>query len=292
MKGELSQLKTKVSSDSATITELQNRNKELEAQVGDDTREALKAKIDAYEQQQMIDNLESSSAYVEAITKPLDEISDQAVSIAEKYSVNADTLIDVMAMSDEAKQAEALSEILVDATDRDKARVYNLIDEVPKILSRRQELRDNVDQATKEAELLKEQVDKQQLADSVERRGNITRNVVDRMTEKLPFLAAMSGVNLDSIKSTVSEADVSAMSGTQQAYLAVSGQLLPGFISEQVRLQKQVDHLTKELAEYDSADPKITPKTTTNAPNTPGATTAGGSTMSFLDSVEQNIAAG
>ena len=296
-KAEIRTLTETVGTNATTIQEQEIRIKELVAQVGDNTREALEAKVKAYEHTQMVNNLETSAAYNEAITAPLDAIADQATSIAERYGITPATLIDIMAMPDEAAQAEKLTEILVDANDRDKGRVYSLIDEVPAILARRKDLRENVQDATKEADLLVEQQETQRLADAVEMRTNVARNVAARIQQKIPFISEIDGVDLTAMETRIAQIDIAAANPVQQAYSNMTAQLFPTMVQELLRARAQSDHLTEKLAEFDQSEPSINPATTVAPPA--GVRIAGVATaavdpnapVSFLDEVEKSIAA-
>ena len=84
-------------------------------------------KVEKYEQAQMFSDLEQTEAYQQAVAEPLQIIVEQAAEIAEKYGADADALIDVMSMSDQDEQDSALNDILHEANDRDRASIYNLI---------------------------------------------------------------------------------------------------------------------------------------------------------------------
>ena len=144
----------------------------------------------------MLSDLESTNAYREAITEPLASLMEQADQIADKYNVDPDALVDVLALDDPEQQDERLDELLVDATDRDKAKIYRIIEEVEPIVERRQHLFERADAALSEAKALEEQEQAQIAAENAKLRVNVTRNVVERVQQKLPFLSGLEDLDM------------------------------------------------------------------------------------------------
>jgi predicted nuclease with TOPRIM domain len=182
---------------------------------------------------------------------------EQVDQIADKYELDSSSLIDILALTDPTQQDEMLSELLPNASDRDKAKLYRIIEEVNPILQRRQELFDNVEAASKEAALLEETKNKQELYEKVKLRENITRNVVERITEKLPFVKNISGLDISSIQQKAAQTDPTVIHPVDFAYNAVSAQILPAIVREYNSQKKEIESLTDRLAEYENAEPKI-----------------------------------
>lgn len=237
--------------------EQESKLQEMSALVENKDVEQLQAKIAEYEQERMFTNLEQTTAYQEAVTKPLATLMEQADQIADKYDVDSNSLIDVLALDDADAQDERLSELLPNASDRDKARIYRIIEEINPILERRRTLFDNVEEAAKEAALLEETRQKQELAERVKVRENVTRNVMDRITEKLPFVKTLEGLDIQAIQNKAASVDPSVIHPVDFAYNAVSAQLLPTIVREYVGLRKEIEALTDKLAEYESAEPTL-----------------------------------
>jgi len=237
--------------------EQESKLQEMSALVENKDVEQLQSKIAEYEQERMFTNLEQTTAYQEAVTKPLVALMDQADQIADKYNIEPNMLIDVLSLDDPNAQDEKLSELLPNASDRDKARIYRIIEEINPILERRRTLFDNVEEAAKEAALLEETRQKQELAERFKLRENVTRNVVDRITEKLPFVKTLDGVDIQALQSKAASIDPSVIHPVDFAYNAVSAQLLPTIVREYVGLRKEIESLTDKLAEYETAEPTI-----------------------------------
>ena len=258
------QLKEELKGSRSELEQLRQLSKEQEARLQEMSAlvenkdvEQLQSKLAEYEQERMFTNLEQTSAYQEAVTKPLGQLMEQADQIADKYEIDANALIDVLALDDAEAQDERLSELLPHASDRDKARIYRIIEEINPILERRKTLFNNVEEASREAALLEETRQKQELAERAQLRSNVTRNVVERITEKLPFVKAIEGIDIQAIQNKAASVDPTVIHPVDFAYNAVSAQLLPSIVKEYVGLRKEVEALTDKLAEYENAEPKM-----------------------------------
>ena len=219
--------------------------------------DVLQSKLETYENQQLLSNLESTDAYKQAISEPLAVLMKQAEEIADKYEIDADALVDVLALDDQQQQDEQLSELLPSATDRDKAKLYRIIEDVDPIVERRKQMFENSDQALAEAKLVAEQKAAQSAAENAQLRTNVTRNVVERVQQKLPFLTGIEGLDMAAIQTQAAESDPTTIHAVDHAYNAVSAQLLPNIVREYVSMRKENEALTDRLAEYEGAEPTM-----------------------------------
>ena len=258
------QLKTELKSSKSELDMLRQQQQEYESKIKELTGlteskdlEALQEKLSVYENQQLLNNLEATDAYKEAVTNPLAALVSQAEEIADKYDVDADALVDIMGLQDQQQQDEQLSELLPSATDRDKARLYRIIEDIDPIIARRDNLFQNAEQALAEANALSEKKEMQLAAEKAELRANVTRNVIERVNQKLPFLSGIDGLDMDKVQSQAAESDPSVIHPVDYAYNAVSAQLLPTVVREYVSMRKENELLTDRLAEYEGAEPTV-----------------------------------
>ena len=286
LKEELKQFRSERDQFKQLTSEQEQKIQELAAIADNRDVEELQAKIAEYEQVQMFNNLEQTTAFQNAVTKPLASLVEQVDQLADKYELDSSALLDILALTDADQQDERLSELLPNASDRDKARLYRIIEEVNPILQRRQELFDNVEAASKEAALLEETRNKHELYEKVKFRENVTRNVVERIAEKLPFVKNISGLDFNAIQTKAAQSDPSVIHPVDFAYNAVSAQLLPAIVREYASQKKEIESLTDRLAEYENAEPKISNSSSTR-------TTSGGSYNSngvegnFIDAINR-----
>jgi hypothetical protein len=242
-------------------TEYQSKIQELTGLVENKDVEQLQERLAQYEQQQALTNLEQTPAYQQAVSQPLEALVEQADQIADKYEVDSDALIDVLSLDDPQEQEEQLSELMPNASDRDKARIYRIMEDIDPILERRQNLYENADAALAEAKQLEEQQQAATAAENAQLRQNITRNVVERVQQKLPFLSGIDGLDMSAIQQKASETDPSVMHPVDHAYNAVSAQVFPTVVRQYLEMRKEVETLTDRLAEYEDAEPAMSGQT-------------------------------
>jgi hypothetical protein len=287
LKDEMKQFREERDQFKQLTVEQELKLKEMSGLVENKDIEALQQKIAEYEHSQMFSNLEQTSAYQEAVTKPLEALIEQADQIASKYDVDTNALIDIFAMTDTDLQDERLSEVLSHASERDKARIYKLMEEVNPILNRRAELYANVEEASREAEMLEEARNNAQMAERARLRENVTRNVVERITEKLPFLKSFDKLDVAAIQQKAAQTDPTVIHPVDFAYNAVSAQLLPAFAREYMSQKKEIESLTDRLAEYESAEPRISGTGSSRLPTASGSRSTAGSDVSFTDAINR-----
>jgi hypothetical protein len=256
--------------------------KELSGEVAGTDIEELQEKLAEYEREKMFTDLEDTQVYKDAITKPLDKLIDNTREIAEKYEVPADDLVEALAIQDAGEQDARLTELLVDATDRDKARIYRMIEDLSPILQRREAMMENASQALSEANLAKEQQEEAELAERAKERNNAAKNVVARVQKKLPFLSGIDGLDMGAIQAKAAEVDPSVIHPVDYTYNSVSAQILPSIVREYMGMRKENEILTDRLAEFEGAEPKMSG----SAPSS----SAKGDNLSFTDRIEAAFA--
>lgn len=241
------------------------RIKELEGLAEGKDAESLLEKLKAYEDQQMLQNLEATEAYKKAVDEPLSALLAQAEEMADKYDIDSRALIDVLAIPDSETQEEQLSELLPNASIRDKAKIFNIAEQIDPIAKRREELFANKEQALAEAKQLEEQRELAAAAERAQLRQNVTRNVVERVQQKLPFLKGMEGLDLETIQSSVSEVDPTTLHPVDHAYNSVSSKILPPLVRAHLSLQKEFESVLARLAEYEEAEPSNSSSSATDS---------------------------
>ncbi len=257
LKAELKTNRSELETLRQQRTEYESKIQELSGIAESKDLEALQVQLATYQQEQMFHDLEGTPVYQEAVTAPLQALLAVAEGIADKYELDTDAFIDILAMSDAEAQEEKLNEALANASDRDKAKVYRIIEDIDPILRKRQELHDNVEEAMAEAKLLEESKSKQAAADRARERDNVSRVVVDRIKEKLPFLAGIEGLDLKAIQAKAAAVDPTVAHPVDHAYNVVAAQLLPVIVRERATLEKEVEALTERLAAYEEAEPGV-----------------------------------
>jgi hypothetical protein len=257
LKEELKSNRSEVDQLRQTVKEQESKLQEMTGLVENKDIEALEKQIASYEQDKAFSDLENTDAYRQAVGEPLENLVNQATEIADKWSLDADELIDVIAMDDLEEQDNALKELIAPLNDRDKAKIYRIIEDVDPIMDRRENLIENAEAALQEAQLLQEQKQAADAAEKAELRNNVTRNVATRISEKLPFLSGIENFDMNNVQQNASEIDPALLHPVDAAYNAVSAQLLPVLVKEYLSSRKEAEVLTSKLAEYESAEPTV-----------------------------------
>jgi DNA repair exonuclease SbcCD ATPase subunit len=262
------ELKTELKTNRSELEQLRQQSKEYESKIQELTGlaeskdvEQMQEKLAEYEQQQALTNLEQTPAYKQIVSEPLEALVEQADQIADKYEVDSDSLIDILALDDSEEQEEQLSELLPNASDRDKAKIYRIMEDIDPILKRREKLYENADAALVEAKNLEEQQQAATAAEQAQLRQNITRNVVERVQQKLPFLKGIEGLDMSAIQQKASETDPTVLHPVDHAYNAVSAQVFPTVIRQYLEMRTEVESVTDRLAEYEDAEPAMSGQT-------------------------------
>jgi hypothetical protein len=256
LKAELKTYRSRSEELEQVAAQKESRLQELEALANNPEYQQLQDRIAEYEKNMLVTKLEQSHAYQTLVEQPLANLVEEADSIAEKYSLDAGTLLEVIATDDEAVQEEQLSELLANASDRDKFRVYKIIEEVRPILEQRRVLQEHAEAALREAEELDNVRQQQSLIERVQQRQEAANAVADKLKNKLTFLSGMEGVDLTAYAKEAAELDPSTLDPVTGTYHAMAAKLLPKMAAQYISLQKEIDVLTDRLAEYDRAAPK------------------------------------
>jgi len=281
------QLKSELKSSKVELDTLRHQQIQQEAKIKELTGltenkdiEQLQTKLADYEKKQMFNNLEETDTYKQAITEPLAVLMKQADQIADKYNVDPDALVDALSINDQEKQDEQLDELLPDATDRDKAKVYRIVEDIEPLVQRRQQLYENSEAALAEAKGVEEQKEAQLAAEKAKLRTNVARNVAERVKQKLPFLSGLEDLDMEAVQTKAAESDPSVIHPVDHAYNAISAQLLPNIVKAYMSMRKENELLTDRLADYETAEPAMSGQTKTIDPTT-GVTRD----MSFEESI-------
>jgi hypothetical protein len=286
LKAELKESTTELDQLRQQVSEQESKIKELSGMSEYPDYEDMKSKVEAYEKEKMFSDLEDTEAYKSAVTEPLDNLMEQTKQLADKYDIDPEVLIDAFAQEDQTIQDETLAEILSEATDRDKAKIYRIIEDINPILERRSQLLENASEALNEANLAAEKRQEQEAAERLQNRTNAARNVAERVKKKLPFLSGIEGLDMDSIQQKAAEVDPSVLHPVDATYNSISAQLLPTIVKEYIGLQKEVDALTDRLSEYEEAEPTMSG----TSPTSKQVAGQAKKDTSFADSIEAAFA--
>lgn len=258
------------------------RLQELEALNNDPKIKDLTSRAEEYENAMILRDLENSHVYRTLVSEPLEQITAQIDALADKYSLSGDDLIEAVVMDDEAAQEERLGELLVNASDRDKFRLYKLIEETKPVLEQRAALKANAREALHEVQELERQRQQETLAEVSRTRAAAAQEVAKRIETKLPFLTSFEGLDLSRVTELAGTTDYTKLDPAIGTYNTMAGHLLPKMASAYIALKKELSVLTDKLAEYDHASSPLNGGHAAATAARPASTSQG----SFLEAVE------
>jgi hypothetical protein len=267
------------------IEEYESRLLELEGIADNEEVGVLQKKIKDFEDRQMLSDLEATASYKASVTEPMQGILDRVKEIATAYEAPYEEILDTLFILDDETQDEKIKELLPTASDRDRATLYRLAADLDPILDRRDQLREDVDAALREANLVQEQREKAEAATRFQNRANATRTMSARMVEKLPLIVDIEGVNMEDLQTKAAQVDPQAVHPVDFAYSSLAGQLFPHIIRELISSQKETDALTAKLAEYDSVEPSLSGRPTSSLPSGSKASESSG----FAEALESQL---
>lgn len=264
-----------------TLEQRENRIKELEA-ISPDV-ETLRQKLDEYESKLLVTRVEDTEAYKALVEAPLRDIVTQSDQLAEKYGVNPDELFGALTLTDEAAQEEAIADLLASASERDRFKAYQLIEQLKPIEAQRTALRENSQEALREIQELEQLRQQEAAAQRLEQRRDLAARVSDRIVSKLDFIKQFEGVDMQAIVKGVESTDPSLLPPVQSVYNQIAAELFPKIAREYVKMTRERDGLLSKLADYDRATPRVggQPNNIAGQPSNPD--------LSFVDAINRQF---
>lgn len=284
LKQELKEYKSQLQDLQQEKTQYETQIQELKGLTENKDYEQLQQRVEEYEKRQMFSDLEQTMAYQKAVAEPIRDLLNQAAQVAEKYDVESSALIDVLSITDPNLQEERLAELMPRASDRDKAKIYSILERIDPLVQRREQMMQNTQQALAEAKLVEEQNGRAEMAERARMRSTVTHNVVERIQQKLPFLAKIEGLDMNKIEQDSASLDPTTLHAVDHVYNAVSARLFPSIVREYVSLKKELDTITDRLADYEQAEPKVS-----GSSNNSKRSQAAGSFIDRVDSAFANL---
>lgn len=255
LKNELKEHKRQLAERDAKLAQYESKTKESEGVTSE--LEALRQKVSDYEAEFSVVKLEKTEAFQQHVAAPLKEIFTASDKIAERYNIDPDQLAVAMEIADEDQRESALLELTsgIEVTPGDQYKMRALADKLQPVIEKRKDLYANADQALAQLNARREQEASADAAAKAEERRKTTAKVVERITEKLPFVKDIPGVNFDNVAKAVGDLDFNALPVHEKAYAQIAGALLPKFVKDRVAMQNQIDSLLDELESYKQAAP-------------------------------------
>lgn len=277
IKNELKQANTDLLQARQQLEERDRLVQELQSRTKDS--EEVEQTIAQYEQALAITKLESTKAYQNEVQAPMVRIVETVDSIAAKYEIDSDELIEVLSYSDRDRQDDALENLLQGVKERDKLAIYALAEQVPLIVARKQLLSDNAAEALAELEQIDSAQAKQELAKAYELRQQAAQQVHDKLISKVPFLKTIEDLDFSNVTKRAGDTDFDGLDLHNKVYSKIAGDMLPKIVREFASLRSELEDALDELESFK----KSSPKTGSGSASSTGQTTR--ASGSFVDAI-------
>lgn len=251
----LSKARSDLASARSELSETKSRLTEIESTVDNPDVDDLRDKVKDYEQMALMSNVEKSSAFQSMVTEPLTELVSESDEIAKRNDIDPDALIEAITTEDISERKEALSEILSSADDEDRYKVYSITEKIKPIFDRRNAIYENIEAASAEAEEIETANQKRETAESLRARQKAAKAVGDRIVERMPFLDDIEGLSMEPVVEEAGLTDPASLDPVKASYNAIGAKIMPRLAAEVLRLQRENDALTGQLAEYEETEP-------------------------------------
>jgi tetratricopeptide (TPR) repeat protein len=267
---ELLQVRQQLEERDRLVQELQSRTRDSEE---------VEQTIAQYEQALAITKLESTKAYQNEVQAPMVRIVETVDTIAAKYEIDSDELIEVLSYSDRDRQDDALDNLLQGVKERDKLAIYALAEQVPLIVARKQLLSENAAEALAELEQIDSEQAKQELARTYELRQQAAQQVHDKLISKVPFLKTIEDLDFSNVTKRAGDTDFDGLDLHNKVYSKIAGDMLPKIVREFASLRSELEEALDELESFK----KSSPKTGSGSASGTGQTTR--ASGSFVDAI-------
>jgi hypothetical protein len=220
--------------------ELENKVKTYEQQIAE------------YEKELAVARVEATREYRELVTQPSTDILDAAASLASSYEIDEQRMADAILESDPKKQSAMLGELLDGMSERDRARVYRLADDMLYVISKDQELRNKASTAWEEVQAREKAAAETSARQRLLELKSATDDVFGLFEQKkLNDL----GIDLATAKEAAYKSDLDNADARTKAWAVAAGNILPGTIKALAEKTQRVRELEATVARLTRATP-------------------------------------
>lgn len=270
-------LKLKAAEEKAANATTSNA-KELEEKVA-----AAEAKLKEQESKLAFYDVREHPEYKEAVEAPTLAVKDQINRLALASKLETADLIKAIVETDPAKQGDLLDGLVENMRDRDKVKLYQLVEDWGVIAATEQRIKDEAPKAYAEVQAKRQAEAEAKKAESVTAWKQASDTVWSKLAEKIP---AIKDVKPEELRAEYDKMDLESMSVTDKvAAVAASVAFVPivkQLTTANAAKDAEIKELKLQLGKYRKATPGAGGGSTTSvtrADDAPGG---------FLDAVERH----
>lgn len=253
--GELrGELKTARDNEASLTAELDAARKQAPVSELEEQLKVSQEELTSLRESAAVFDVEKSPEYMAQVAEPIGAIMEAAEALAERNEISPDDLFDALSMEGKAQDTK-IEDLVDDMSDRDRARVYRMMDDAGALFRKSDALKANATALAVELEGAEQvRVDNAQKADTLKIRAGV-ETVFDKFKKVSPDLG--EGVNLDDLKTKTLQEDFGKLTHTHKAYAMASGAVVPKMISALKTRDAEIARLNSELAGFAEAKPKV-----------------------------------
>jgi len=252
--------------------------KDLEEKVA-----AAEAKLKEQESKLAFYDVREHPEYKEAVEAPTLAVKDQLNRLALASKLEYGDLVKAITEADPAKQGDLLDSLVTDMRDRDKVKLYQLVEDWGVIAATEQRIKDEAPKAYAEVQAKRQAEAEAKKAATATEWKQASDAVWNKIVEKVP---AIKDIQPDALRAEYDKMDWESLSVTDRvAAVASSVTFVPivkQLTSANAAKDAEISELKKQLGKYRKATPGAGgggATTVTRADDTPGG---------FLESIERH----
>ena len=281
LKNELKAYKAKVAEMEKVLSE---RNSKTGVDQDNPYIQELKARVEEYEREISVARIEASPQFKQAVLEPTQAILDAAVTIAQKYEIAPRKLMDALRQESLEESSDALTELASDFSERDRVRLYRMVDDLAEVSRRRDILKENASRALSEMQQQQEMEEMQAEKRYREEIAKVATSTWDETFSNNPIIKSLGEDVMKEVQSASSEADLVDSAPEERAYAVYAGVALPHLVKKYAEVSAKLAETEKALSKYKKATPRVSGNTDTS----PQKQEVGG----FLDAIEKRFSLG
>lgn len=212
----------------------------------------LEQSVEEYERQLGVVRVEGTREFRRAVREPLAAIYNTLDSLARKYEVDVNRLVDAIEETDEAVQDTKFQELLEPFSDRDRTRIYTAADDTRVVLSRRAEMLAQARERAAELEAAEKADAAREAAKAREARLDLSGRVLEMVARKVPGL---SEDTVAEIRNEVRESDFADLATETQAYSVVAAATLPRVVARLAKAEAELEKANETIRRISAAGP-------------------------------------
>lgn len=210
-----------------------------------------------YEKELQVTRVEATQEYKETVLQPLAKIQGAVEGIAKRYEVDGAQLIAALA----DPESEKLSDMVAGMNDRDRFRLYEMADQFGTVMSIRERVVNNAQEALRRIQAHRDSQIREQQTEFTKQYTKAMESTWASLSEKIPLLQKVDGdternAKLEAVERFARTADLSNPDPSVRSGIAIRAAVAPYLLEQLSQTQAKLKEAEAVLAKYQHATPK------------------------------------